>query len=427
MALKSKVFHMTNQRSLFAALIVFTTSAAQADEWTRFRGPNGSGVATSAHKLPDKIGPETNLLWRTSLPPGISSPVIANGRVFLTTVKGRKLSTVALNVKDGTLLWQKLAPILHRVKGKRLATASPVTDGELVVSFFGAAGLLCYDKGGNLKWKKDLGQLDNRFNHAASPILIGNRVILVVDHDGVSFVVAFDKQTGKELWRSYRYVLGRNYASPVVWKIGDQNYLVVTGSGLVTGYEIETGVAKWLIRSTCAVVNPTPVVGENGWLFVHGSSPPSGAKSTPFEQVLKAHDKNADSELQSAELPRSFLRAFFKRFDQNANGGISEKEYKSYEQLSRPFIKGMVAIKPGEGKDSLTLSHAWTQSRGMPRTPSAIAHKGVLYVVSEKGIFQSVDARSGKVIHKGRIGARGTVYSSPSMGDGKIYIGTNIW
>lgn len=412
---------------LFASIVVIIlpTSLCYGEGWSQFRGPNGSGIASGTDPLPEKIGPETNLLWKTPVAEGISSPVIGDNRVYLTTMEpGAKLSTVALHAKDGQILWQAVAPIYRKPKGKRLASSTPVTDGERVISFFGSAGLFCYDKSGKLQWKKDFGPLINQFNHAASPILVGNRLILVVDHDGDSFVIALDKKTGKELWRSWRFVLGRNYASPVIWKRGDRSYIVVSGSGLITGYEIETGTPAWYVRGTAAVVNPTPIVGSNGWLYAHGSSPTSGAKSSPFSSLLKQFDRNNDAALQKAELPNSFLKAFFSRFDKDTNAGITEQEYGQFRELSRPFVKGMVAFKP-EGAQEPTVTHeVWAQTRTMPRTPSALYLDGVIYVVNESGILQSMDAKSGKVIHKGRIDAKGTIYASLASGDGKIYVGT---
>jgi outer membrane protein assembly factor BamB len=250
-------------------------------------------------------------------------------------------------------------------------------------------------------------------------------VILVVDHDDDSFVVALDKRTGEEIWRCYRFVFGRNYASPVIWSFDERRFVVVTGSGLVTGYDLKTGTPAWYSRATAAVVNPTPVVAkDNGLLFVHGSSPSSGAKSSSFRSLLESFDESEDGSLQTTELPNSFLKTFVKQFDRDASGGIEEPEYSQFKEISQPFTKGMVALKSGGLGDLTETNVAWKESRSMPRTPSSLYHDGILYVVSEGGALQSINAESGKVLHKGRIAARGTVYSSPSMGDGKIYIGT---
>lgn len=382
-------------------------------------------MAGGDESLPEQIGPDANLLWKTAIAEGISSPVVAGGRVFLTTVRpGPQLGTMALDAENGRLLWHAPAPLVYKAAGKRLATPSPATDGELVFSFFDASGLLCYDRDGNLVWHRQFGRINNQFNHAASPVLIDDRVILVIDHDGDSYLVALDKRTGVELWRCHRFVFGRNYATPVVWSFDGRRFLVVAGSGMVTGYDVETGTPAWYMRGTSAVVNPTPLAAENGWLYVHSRSPSSGAKSSPFRDLLKAYDKSADGAVQLAELPHSFLNTFFNRFDRDGSGAIDVREYATFESLSRPFLQGMVAFKPGGLGDLTETNLAWTESRSMPRTPSALYHKGTLFTVNEGGVLQSLDAHTGELHHRGRIAARGSVFASPVLGDGKIYLGT---
>ena len=409
---------------LVSSLVLSGFAESRAEDWARFRGPNGTGVSADKTPLPAEIGPDQNLLWKTELPDGISSPVISGDRVFLTSVDEKfTLETVCLAADSGKILWRQEAPVVHAAKGERLATATPATDGKLVFSFFETSGLLCYDLQGELKWSKWFGPIKNQFNHASSPILLDDKVILVVDHDDVSFIVALDKQTGEEVWRSWRFVFGRNYATPVVWTVDDQQYVVVAGSGLITGYDITSGTPRWYCRATSAVVNPTPVAVPDGPLFLHSSSPSSGAKSSPFSGLLKTYDANSDELLQDSELPPCFLKTFFGRFDSDANQGVNAKEYTLYEEISRPFVTGMVAVKPG-GSGDCTKNVIWTESRSMPRTPSAIYQNGVLYVVNEGGVLQSIDPETGKTLQKDRISARGTIYSSPALGDGKIYFGT---
>ena len=406
-------------------LLGLAMPAAPAGDWGRFRGPNGTGVADESGPLPTQIGPDANLIWKVDLPNGISSPVVGGGRVLMTTDDGKQLETWALDARTGKTLWRTVAPRIHKTKGQRLATASPVTDGERVVSFFQTSGLLCYDMQGRLQWRQDVGPLKNQFNHAASPILVDNRLLLVVDHDGDSMVVALEKTTGQELWRSYRFICGRNYASPVVWKFGGRQFVVVAGSGLIVGYDVVTGTPEWYVRGTSAVANPTPIVSaDQTKLFVHSQSPPNGARSSPFRGLRERYDTSADGVLQVEELPASFLKTFFAKFDQDRSGGVDEAEYGRLEGISQPFVKGMVAIRPG-GKGDLTDTNVvWTQTRSMPRTPSAICHQDVLYVVNESGVLQTFSAGTGELLHKDRLAARGTIYSSLALGDGKLFVGT---
>jgi outer membrane protein assembly factor BamB len=135
-------------------------------------------------------------------------------------------------------------------------------------------------------------------------------------------------------------------------------------------------------------------------------------------------DANGDSELQLDELPPSFLGTFFKTFDGNGNGGIDAKEYNVFKEFSQPFHKGMSAFKPGGTGDLSETNVAWSESGSMPRTPSALCYDGVLFTLSEGGVLQSFAADSGELLSKQRVEARGNIYSSPALGDGKIYLGS---
>src|SRR5689334_23203961 len=126
---------------------------ARAGSWPQFRGPNASGRAEGDDRLPGRIGPDQNVIWKTSLPPGHSSPVVYGDRVYLTAAQGEALLTLALDARTGKVLWQLEAPHQGLEKINRIgshAQPSPATDGERVVSLFGSSGLLCYDRSGKL-------------------------------------------------------------------------------------------------------------------------------------------------------------------------------------------------------------------------------------------------------------------------------------
>ncbi|QDU93521.1 PQQ-binding-like beta-propeller repeat protein [Lignipirellula cremea] len=413
-------------RWLALLLLVYPAAVAVGGEaaWPRFHGPNGTGVSASTQPLPDRIGPDENLLWKTPTAEGISSPVIGGGRLFLTTAENKdEVAVLALDAADGRVLWRHPLESTLKTSGKRLATPTPTTDGERVICFLETRGLVCLDLDGKLLWEQPFGPLVNQFNQSGSPILVGDLVILVLDHDGDSLLVALDKRTGEESWRSHRFLFGRNYSTPVTWKCEDGEFLVVAGSGMVVGHHLETGEPAWYFRGTPAVVNPTPLAAGNGRLYTHGSSPPGGARSTPFGQLLQKYDQNADKALQPSELPACFLKTFFARFDTDASGGVSPAEYGAFDELSQPYTGGLLCILPGGPADRSDENLAWSIERSMPRTPSAVFHQGVLLIANEGGILQSIDAESGKVLRSARLGARGTIYGSPALGDGKLYLG----
>src|SRR5204863_476084 len=132
----------------------------QAGTWPQFRGPGGQASPDADHPLPDEIGPKQNVLWKVPLPPGHSSPVVLGDRIYLTAVRDKKMLTLALERATGKVLWEAEAPYkkpekIHAIGS--LAQATPVTDGERVISFFGSSGLWCYDTSGKRLWHLPLG------------------------------------------------------------------------------------------------------------------------------------------------------------------------------------------------------------------------------------------------------------------------------
>ena len=139
-------------------------AGARASDWPQFRGPNGSGRPAHDAPLPAELGPTTNVVWKTALPPGHSSPVVVGDRVYLTAVRQQRLVTLALDRRSGKLLWEAEAPAQALEKVHKIgshAQSTPATDGERVVSFFGSAGLFCYDTAGKLLWQMLLGVLQS--------------------------------------------------------------------------------------------------------------------------------------------------------------------------------------------------------------------------------------------------------------------------
>src|ERR1043166_6671595 len=163
--------------------VVLWMAGVIAGDWTQFRGPNGSGIAEST-KLPVEFGPERNVVWRTSLPPGHSSPVLTANRIFLTGVDRDKLLTVCLDRANGKILWKREAP-RPRKEGMQEtnspASPSPVTDGSNVYVFFGDFGMISYSGERDERWRLPMGPFNNQNGHGSSPILAGGLLVLICD------------------------------------------------------------------------------------------------------------------------------------------------------------------------------------------------------------------------------------------------------
>jgi outer membrane protein assembly factor BamB len=202
-------------------LALFLSTFVSGEEWSQFRGPNGSGVSMTTG-LPETFGPGKNMIWKTELPPGHSSPVLTNDRVFLTAHKENHLLVIALDRQTGKILWEREVPRsrngrLQNVNGP--ASPSPVTDGSNVYVFFQDFGMISFDREGKERWKLPLGPFNMFYGFGASPILVDDKVILPVDQDyPTSYLIAVDKNNGRVRWKVDRPVVISGYSTPIVYQ-----------------------------------------------------------------------------------------------------------------------------------------------------------------------------------------------------------------
>jgi outer membrane protein assembly factor BamB len=409
-------------------LFPLLAAAAEATDWPQFRGPNCSGISAAKERLPDKIGPNTNVVWKTALPPGHSSPVIVGGRIYLTAVRDERLLTLALDCKDGRVLWEREAPAraletIHAIGSH--AQSTPAADSERVISFFGSCGMFCYDRKGKLLWQRNMGPFKNDFGAGSSPVLAGDRVLLCQDHDQDSFLLALDKRSGETLWKADRSEFLRGYCTPVVWDVGGRKQVVVAGTLRVAGYDLETGKEVWTVRGIARTICMTPVVGGDGRLYVAGWSaggdPSAPIVAEPFDRVIKRLDKNGNGKLETNELTSGPIAERFTQVDLDKDGSITQEEYERFRGLFREGRNVVLAIRGG-GKGDITDSHVvWKNTRQVPFCASPLCLDNLIYTVKDGGFLASLDARSGELVQRDRLSGSGNYYSSPVAGDGKIY------
>ena len=409
----------------FVLSMVTLSSFVYADNWPQFRGPGATGVSLGSATLPTAIGPGQNQLWKIPLAKGHSSPVVFEDRVYLTSVRDQKLLTIAVDARNGKIVWEREAPYeklesIHRI-GSR-ATASVATDGKRVVSFFGSSGLFCYDVLGNPLWQKRLGPFNNQFGATSSPVLVDDRVVLVEDHDTGSFLATFNKHTGREMWRVERPNFRRNYGSPTIWSVAGHKQIVVAGTAHVIGYDLETGKQLWVVRGLCRVISNTPVVGDDGKLYVASTGGGSASRQPAFDRLVAAADANANGVLEPTELPGSPIKGFFGQFDRDGSGALDRDEYESIREIFAMAQPVALAIRPG-GRGDVTESHVeWTYSKSIPRNSSPLLVSGHLFIVKDGGVMTCLDSKTGKPTRTARLAASDKYYSSPVAGDGKIYV-----
>lgn len=334
--------------------------------WPRWRGPSGQGLVVPG-KYANTWTPATHVKWRVSVPgQGNSSPIVWGDRIFLTAAhdRGARLSMLAFARSDGRKLWETFVPQAtaeraHQKNGH--ASATPVTDGQLIYASFGSNGLAAFDLNGTLAWHHKLGAINNYHGPAGSPILYKDRIFIYQDGDGSggqrSFVAAFETKGGRKIWETpRRETVG--WGTPVVISADDHDELIVSSQGRVTAYNPQSGQELWTVRGNTYEVIPTPVVAH-GLVFC------SSGRAGPT-----------------------------------------------------------LAIRPG-GKGDVTSTHVvWSTPRGSPFVPSGIAHEGLLYLVNDmQSILTVYDAQTGVLAYQGRLGVaeREGFSASPVVVNGELF------
>ena len=296
---------------LLTVTLCVLVQAQTAAHWPQWRGPFFNGMARG--DAPTVWSDTSNIKWKTEIPGrGHSTPVIWGDRIFVTTAVpvgtpaptpaptepaaaqgqggerrgGRgpgggagplvehRFDVLALDRKTGKILWQRTAKTAtphegyHRAYGS-FASNSPATDGKYVYASFGSRGIYCYDFNGKLIWEKGLDvQMKMRlaFGEGAAPLIVGDRLFLVFDHEGGSFIVALDKRNGKELWRAARDEPS-SWSTPLAIEHGGRTEIVVSATNKVRSYDPENGKVLWESAGLGSNAIPVPVY-NNGMVYV---------------------------------------------------------------------------------------------------------------------------------------------------------------
>jgi outer membrane protein assembly factor BamB len=414
--------------SAVSALVAAAVIVAGADSWPRFRGPNGAGVGTEA-PIPARFSATENLVWRAALPPGHSSPVLSDKRVFLTAVDGDALVTIALDRRSGVIAWEARAdrPRQQAVdKRNHPASPTPATDGENVYVFFQDVGLLAYDASGRQRWRVPLGPFTNTYGMGASPIVAGELVVLVCDQSAASFMIAVDRASGAVRWRVERPEATSGHSTPVILeRPGGAPQLLVPGSFYLTAYELASGKKLWWSGGLAFEMKATPV-HDGTTVFISGTSTSSfedsyGHNIPAFDDV-RSFDKNGDGRFSREELPDDLARRWLRLLDLDGDSLLDRKEWTRYRDARRS-AGGLWAFR-AEGENDMTGRNAvWHYDRAVPQLPSPLLYKGLLYIVNDGGILTALDPVSGKVAGQRRLqDAADSYYASPVAADGKILL-----
>ena len=372
--MKSPFFRLTYA----AVLAVFVIQAALAADWTRFRGPNGSGVSEETG-IPTTFSDTKNLKWKVELPgAGASSAVITGDNVIVTCYSGYGVGrggggspedlrrhVVVVNRKTGKIRWQKaVKPVLPEdsargnITSHGFASSTPATDGERIYVFFGKTGLLCYDMDGKELWRQSLGtgSAIRGWGSGASPILYKNTVIMNASAEDYA-VVALDKKTGKQVWKQQVDGFTGSWCTPLITKSidGKRDELVINVPYEIWALNPDTGKLLWYCDGISSGTMCPSLVAHKGIIYATGG-------------------RRAET----------------------------------------------LAIKTG-GKGNVTKSHTLWRSQAGSYVTSPVFYKGNLYIVSDRGISYCIDGKNGKTLTRKRLSSGRRLYASPTIIDGKIY------
>ncbi len=348
------------------ALVLFLARAglaAATEDWPQFRGPTGQGHSAE-QGLPLEWSESRNVLWKTAVPGrGWSSPVVAGGRVWLTTAMntpgGASLRLLGFDIDTGREVvnaeaFRLRSADLTNAKNSH-ASPTPILDGDRLYVHFGASGTAALTTAGVVVWKTQL-PYESQHGNGGSPALYRDVLIISCDGSDQAYVVALDTRTGKVRWKTpRRYPADQAYSTPLVIRVGERDQVVSVGAYRAAAYDPESGKEIWRVSYPDGFSNvPRPVFGH-GLVYL----------ATGFQQP------------------------------------------------------SLLAVR-ADGTGDVTKTHiAWTLQRGAPYTPSPLLVGDELYVMNDLGILSCLDARTGAVHWLQRIG--GNHSASPTFADGRIY------
>lgn len=412
-------------RLLFVALSLLA-SAALAEDWTRFRGPNGSGVSRDTG-FPTEFGKDQHVVWRATVRPGKSSPVLTARHIFLTGFEDNKLYTQCFDRKTGKLLWERgeeraRSPMANALNHP--AALTPVTDGENVYVFFKDLGLLSYDAAGKLRWKVPLGPFANSMGLGASPILSGDSIVVVADQLEGSYIAAFDKRDGETRWKVARDE-SEGWGTPLLYHPPGLPPQILTASrGLFGAHLLASGKRTLSSSGIPATIVGSPILdGDTVYVFGYGADAPS-----PFSTRLEKYDKNHDGQLTLDEYKDDAFVYSVAKYNGNRDMIVTKEEWDA-RQLEVMGPNRLMAIRldrdPAAAPEAaLRYRELWKYDKSFTGViPSPLLYNGVLYVVKNGGILTSFDPQTGKVLKADRIpGAISGYSSSPVAADGKLFL-----
>lgn len=424
-----------------AALLVVSAGqpafAVPDNTWSRFRGPDGSGISESSG-VPAELGPEQNVIWKADCEPGSSSPIVFENRLFYTSFRGDERFVYCLDAATGAEHWSKsLAKLRNEAATPPAgpANSTPVADPSSVYVFFPDAGLACFSHAGDERWRIDAGPFKSFHGVSSSLVVSGGLVVLLVDQVEDSFMAAYDCRDGKPVWRIKRddATLG-GYSTPSTRQTAPGNQttdgnqtgegsleLVVSGPTEVAGFNPADGKRLWSLAGYTNAPILTPVISGDRVFLCEPSF-----TENPFKfEMLLPFDKNKDGKVSLDELKAQVqLYRTAKRVDESSGNGDGIIEPAELDKAFSGFIGGggLIAIQLDQVDGQTKPRVLWTYRKAVPNIASVLVYRDVLFFINQGGILTSMDPATGEIIKRARLKHGSGYYASPVAADGRIYL-----
>ncbi|MEO1995914.1 MAG: PQQ-binding-like beta-propeller repeat protein [Planctomycetaceae bacterium] len=429
-------------------LLAICSGTVSAEDWPQFRGPNCDGLARSTAALPTKFSADENVLWSNKLGDGIGCPIVAAGRVFTSSmIDDQTVGLSAFDAVSGRQLWQRQWPtglLVDVHKTNSHAATTPAADAHRVYFYFSTLGLLALDAHtGQDVWHQKLPTpyFVFKWGPAMSPTLYKNMVLFVQDDDLNPALYAFDKTSGRILWKDDRSDQAVNYSHPIVCQTPNGDEIVVAGTGMLIGYAPTSGRRLWQARTLLRNIKTTPV-SHGGVIYVSLQS--GGIANQWLATADQSDTGNKDGKLTKAEMqafvgkpqiPAAFFKKTFDRGDKNGDGQLAGRELDvaflhpdnfagarfDAEETADEYV---LAVRGG-GRGDVTATHVlWKhKTRYTDHIVSPIVINKRMLLIKGGGIGTCFETEAGKQLWgPKRIQNEGGYFASPVYGDGKIFI-----
>ena len=456
---RSLFYYLLRFTAFFLLLIILSSCSESTSKkykfkpeslhWLQFRGPNASGIAPGNADPPIHFSADTNLLWKTEILPGWSSPCIVNDKIFLTGFNDidSLLYVFALDRENGEILWHdSIIPRgfynMHSINS--YANPSIASDGNRIFAEFMNYGLIAYDLEGNKLWEYQHEIVPAYYGSASSPVITDSTVLIKIAALPNSRIMGLDCETGDSVWSILRADHNVNIGSTSTLVIKD-DFLINHAKGMLWAFNLVNREVKWRLPVPGTGIS-TPVISGNDIIlntFVQLGEKKTSGEKIPYEELLNTIDKNQNGIIEQSEFPDDMLlftrpeivdmdeaTMYFKDdlafayFDRDKDGSFDKSEWDGmWDMISSHYMveHNMMAISI-EGSGERTIEDIkWKVNEDTPETPSPLIVNEHAYFITNGGIATVIHCDSGNVVLKERLGTPGAYLSSPILAGNRIY------